>query len=547
MRQVIRASAPGAVQTDSEAKHTLAPQMVEAAVLRLGWVSLICAALIGTAVYLESRLQPEVGKLLKDPKLALVLLFVLLAALGINAVARYRLLSPLAILNLGLAFEFVIAAAISFSETAMPRSPDTPVLGASKVALWIGVVGLLIPNKPWIKFLTALACASTWPLAYALSLHLYRYDPLPWNRLVIWIHLPYVMAFVNYGISRRMYAMETAVRKARDLGSYKLVSPIGTGGMGEVWRARHRMLARDAAIKVIRADLMLLQPGYASDIVRKRFSREAQAIASLQSPHTVFLFDFGVSEDGSFYYVMELLDGISLQVLVEKFGPQPASRVIHMLRQVCESLEEAHRRGLVHRDIKPNNIFACMIGLEYDFMKVLDFGLVKNVSHKETLHLTATGVTAGTPAYMAPEVAMGEEDVDGRADIYSLGCVAYFLLTGSLVFDEKSATAAALAHVQKVPVPLSQRSEESIPPRLERIVLRCLAKRPEERPQSARELERLLASVSDLPEWTQENASEWWQTYLPVSSTYRTARQARVEMAESFESPTLSGVCRIAK
>ena len=218
-----------------------------------------------------------------------------------------------------------------------------------------------------------------------------------------------------------------------------------------------------------------------------------------------------------------------------------------MLRQVCGSLDEAHRRGLVHRDIKPNNIFACMVGLEYDFMKVLDFGLVKNVSHKETLHLTATGATAGTPAYMAPEVAMGEEEVDGRVDIYSLGCVAYFLLTGSLVFDEKTATAAAMAHVQKVPVPLSQRSEVSVPPRLESIVLRCLAKRPEERPQSAQELDRLLASVSGVPEWTQENASEWWQAYLPVSSSYRTPRQPRAEMADSSEKQMQRGGYRIAK
>jgi serine/threonine-protein kinase len=246
------------------------------------------------------------------------------------------------------------------------------------------MVGLLIPNKPWIKFVTALASASTWPLAYVLNLHLHAYDPLPWNRLLIWIHLPYLMAFVNYGLSRRMWHMENAVQKARDLGSYQLVSLIGTGGMGEVWRARHRMLARDAAIKVIRADLMLLQPGYES-IIRKRFAQEAQAIAALQSPHSVYLFDFGISEDRSYYYVMELLDGISLQMLVEKFGPQPASRVIHMLRQVCESLEEAHRRSLIHRDIKPNNIFACMLGIEYDFMKVLDFGLVKNISRRTLL------------------------------------------------------------------------------------------------------------------------------------------------------------------
>jgi serine/threonine-protein kinase len=394
------------------------------------------------------------------------------------------------------------------------------------------VVGLLIPNKAWIKFVIGLASASTWPLAYVLNLHLHGYVPLPWNRLLIWIHLPYVMAFVNYGISRRMWHMERAAQKARDLGSYQLVSLIGTGGMGEVWRARHRMLVRDAAIKVIRADLMMLQPGYESDITRKRFAQEAQAIASLQSPHTVYLQDFGISEDGSFYYVMELLDGISLELLVDKFGPQPASRVIHILRQVCDSLEEAHRRGLIHRDIKPSNIFVCMVGIEYDFMKVLDFGLVKNVSRTNTQHLTATGVTAGTPAYMSPEVAMGEDPIDGRVDIYGLGCVAYYLLTGSPVFDEKTAAATTMAHVQKTPAPPSQRCELPLPPQLEDLILRCLAKRPEQRPQSAMELRQLLAGISDAPEWTQECAERWWQTYLPVSCSYRAARQPRPAAAD---------------
>jgi serine/threonine-protein kinase len=243
---------------------------------------------------------------------------------------------------------------------------------------------------------------------------------------------------------------------------------------------------------------------------------------------------------------MELLDGISLQLLVDKFGPQPAARVIQMLRQVCGSLEEAHRRGLIHRDIKPNNIFACTVGLEYDFMKALDFGLVKNVSPKENLHLTAGG-TVGTPAYMAPEVAMGYEHLDGRADIYSLGCVAYFLLTGSPVFDEKTATAMLMAHVRKNPTPPSQCTEVPIPPQLESIVLRCLAKQPEERPKSAQELAHLLASVGGVPQWTQENASEWWQTYLPASSAYRTARQARADLAEGLEKRASRGACRIAK
>jgi eukaryotic-like serine/threonine-protein kinase len=168
-----------------------------------------------------------------------------------------------------------------------------------------------------------------------------------------------------------------------------------------------------------------------------------------------------------------------------------------------------------------------MVGIEHDFLKVLDFGLVKNVSRTETLHLTATGVTAGTPAYMAPEVAMGEESIDGRTDIYGLGCVAYFLLTGFPVFDERTATATTMAHVQKTPVPPSQRSEMPIPPQLENLVLRCLAKRPELRPRSALELSALLAAITDVSEWTQESAGRWWQTHLPVSCSYRTARLPR--------------------
>ncbi|MFB3778163.1 MAG: serine/threonine-protein kinase [Bryobacteraceae bacterium] len=547
MQQVVPASAAWRARTDLRRTPTMAPQVVEDAVLRLRWVSLTCAILIVLLGYMEGRLQPETAKLLREPVLPLVWLFVILLALGINVVRHLRLLSPLVILNLGLVFEVVVAAAISLSETALPLQASHPVLGAPKVALWIAVVGLLIPNRPWVRLVTALVSASTWPLAYVLNLHLQGYDPLPANRLVMWIYLPYLTAFVNYAISKRISRMETAVQRARDLGSYQLVSLIGRGGMGEVWRARHRMLARDAAIKVIRADLMILHPGYESEITRKRFEREARAIASLQSPHTVYLFDFGVSEDGSFYYVMELLDGISLQILVEKFGPQPASRVIHMLRQVCESLEEAHRQGLIHRDIKPTNIFACKVGIEYDFMKVLDFGLVKNVSRNETLHLTATGVTAGTPAYMAPEVAMGEEHIDGRVDIYALGCVAYYLLTGAPVFDEKSATAMAMAHVQKPPTPPSQRSEVPVPAQLDEIVLRCLAKKPEQRPQSAQDLSRLLASISDVREWSQESASEWWHTYLPALCSYRTACQPHAAASDSSQQRAQPGDRCIAR
>ncbi len=265
---------------------------------------------------------------------------------------------------------------------------------------------------------------------------------------------------------------------------------------------------------------MITQPGYRSDVTRTRFKREAQAIASLQCPHTVYLFDFGIAQNGSFYYVMELLDGISLQMLVDKFGPQPASRVIHFLRQVCESLEEAHQKGLIHRDIKPSNIFACNLGLEYDFVKILDFGLVKNISPHETGNLTMTGIVAGTPGYISPEIAMGEGAIDGRVDIYALGCVAYFLLTGAPVFEDKTPTAVVLAHVQKLPSPPSARSEMQVPASVDEIILRCLAKKPEDRPHSARELGDLLAKLP-VSEWGREDAADWWQTYLPASSTYR--------------------------
>lgn len=526
MRKIVQGDTTWVVQTHSQEKRSLTFQTVQAAVLRLRWISLTCALMTGLAVYLEGQLQPEVGKLLTHPLLGLVVLFVVLAALGINVIVRYRLLSPVAILNLGLAFEIVVAGAISFSETALPRSPDGPVLGASKVALWIGIVGLLIPNKPWIKFATALGSASTLPLAYVLNLHLYGYEPLRWNRLLVLIHLPYVMAFVNYGLSKRMWRMEQAVQKARDLGSYHLLSLIGKGGMGEVWRGRHRMLARDAAIKVIRADMVTTGRRYDSEVVRKRFEQEAHAIASLRSPHTVHLYDFGVSEDGSPYYAMELLDGISLQVLVNKFGPQPVSRVVHILRQVCDSLEEAHRQGLVHRDIKPNNIFTCAVGIEYDFVKVLDFGLVKNMSDKTAMHLTAPGGIAGTPAYITPEVAVGGQSVGTRVDIYALGCVAYFLLTGSPVFTERSAIDMVLAHVHKTPAPPSERSASPLPAALESAILRCLAKRPEERPQSALELRRLI-DAADVPEWLPEDAETWWQTHLPASCSFRRPLQPR--------------------
>jgi serine/threonine-protein kinase len=288
-----------------------------------------------------------------------------------------------------------------------------------------------------------------------------------------------------------------------------------------VWKASHDMLARRAAIKLVRpnAGAFTKQP----TVWVERFRREANVIASLQSPHTIYLYDFGLSGDGQFYYVMELVDGISLQTLVTTFGPQPAARVRSILIQICASLEEAHERGVIHRDLKPSNVMICQLALNHDFVKVLDFGLAKCAACEDLgAALTVEGTTAGTPGYIAPEVALGELNVDARADIYALGCVAYFLLTGTLVFPDANPMSMALKHVQATPDVPSSRTELPIPAELEALVMRCLAKRPGDRPSSVREVADAL-SAQKFAVWAEDDAAEWWRRHLPRSSSLRAA------------------------
>jgi serine/threonine-protein kinase len=232
----------------------------------------------------------------------------------------------------------------------------------------------------------------------------------------------------------------------------------------------------------------------------------------------VDLFDFGIAADGSFYYVMELLDGIDANTLLRRFGPVPADRAIYLLRQVCHSLSEAESCGLVHRDIKPANIFLCRYGEDYDFVKVLDFGLVKAFDEPsdQASGLTRENVVQGTPAFIAPEQALGQSTLDGRVDIYATGCVAYWLLTGQLVFTAETSMGLLMHHIHTPPVPPSARSELPIPPTLDELVLSCLAKDPADRPQSARELSLRLAEVEGAGGWTQDRARDWWETHRPA-------------------------------
>jgi eukaryotic-like serine/threonine-protein kinase len=289
--------------------------------------------------------------------------------------------------------------------------------------------------------------------------------------------------------------------------------------MGEVWRAKHSLLARPAAIKLVRPSLIEGGVPALSDEMQRRFEREAQVIARLRSPHTVNLFDFGVAPDGAFYYVMELLEGLDADALVRRHGPIPADRTIHVLRQMCHSLSEAESCGLVHRDIKPANVFLCRYGEEFDFVKVLDFGIAKTVHETPEAGMTLTRdlVVRGTPAFIAPEQALGGAGIDGRADIYATGCVAYWLLTGRLVFSADTPMGLLLHHAKTMPTLPSAVTDLSIPASLERLVMSCLAKDPADRPQSARELSRRLAEVDGAGDWTEDRARAWWMLHEPAA------------------------------
>jgi eukaryotic-like serine/threonine-protein kinase len=281
-----------------------------------------------------------------------------------------------------------------------------------------------------------------------------------------------------------------------EVGMYQLESRIAQGGMGEVWRAKHQLLTRPAAVKLIKPHANDSGKLEIDPVWVKRFEREAQVTASLRSAHTVQLYDFGVTQGGTFYYVMELLEGTDLESLVRDHGPLEPARVVHVLEQALDSLAEAHAHGLVHRDIKPANLHVSERGLEKHFVKVLDFGLVKlDRADAGNRSLSRADRITGTPAYLAPELATGHGKIDGRADIYALGCVAYYLLTGKLVFEGESAMQVAIAHAMETPIPPSQRVELHIPRDLERVVMACLEKNPERRPRTAVVLLQMLRSL----------------------------------------------------
>ncbi len=510
--------------------YGLPADLMDTAVQRLGFLGLVIALMAPSILAVEFLTQPERLANAGVPFVQIVAGVLSAAGAAVCILAWSRMLRTELMLDLGLMFEVLVAFAIALSENATAWPPDHPIRGISWNCLWITTYVVAIPGTYGKSVLAAFAAALMGPFGLLVATTANRHPmPLAGQTLVLLLP-PFVAAAWAVPVGRYLYRLGAQVNKARALGSYELVDLIGHGGMGEVWTARHRMLARVSAIKLIRPEMLGIANLESAGLLVKRFEREACATAALRSPHTVVLYDYGMSGDGRLYYVMELLDGLDLEVLVERFGPQPAGRVVCFLSQAAKSLDEAHGQGLVHRDIKPRNIFACRMGTDYDFVKVLDFGLVKfrtgNLAHEQT-SLTSAGVTTGTPAYMAPEVGAGSPLIDGRADLYSLGCVAYWLLTGQLVFEADTALAMVLAHVQTPPVAPSLRTEIHIPAPLESIVLRCLEKDPARRPQTARELYDLLGSCDQVEPWTRDDAERWWHAHMPSVAEVRNLVQVR--------------------
>jgi serine/threonine-protein kinase len=317
-----------------------------------------------------------------------------------------------------------------------------------------------------------------------------------------------------------IFGLRQEVRDVRRLGQYAVGQKLGEGGMGIVYRARHAMLQRPTAIK-------LLNPEKVGEHSIARFEREVRLTAQLSHPNTVTIFDYGRTPEGLFYYAMELLDGVSLDELVKLDGAQPAGRVISLLRQAAGALAEAHGVGLIHRDIKPGNIMLCERGGAPDVVKVVDFGLVKQLGGDAMATVTRANIVTGTPQYMAPEALIAPDDVDGRSDLYGLGAVGYFLVSGEQVFEGGTLVEVCSHHLHTAPTPPSARLGQEVPRDLERLILSCLAKDPADRPQTAQDLDTRLAACR-VPVWDTEQAAAWWREQ-------RQAIGARSEETDAFE------------
>jgi len=533
-----RPSTPVRTSGGSPTGQSLPSDVIGQTCRRVGIVGLVFASLWALTLFMNNVVATWLGEMAFMREIwpfpgNIVATIGVASSLGITALAR-RFSGRSVLLDIGSGYLVLQCMLVSILSQWAPV-PISPRV--SWVCIPILFYPAIVPNSPRKTLVTSLLAASTEPLALVLS-HLRGVQVHVSTFYVLWDFLPtYICAFLVVIPVKIIHRLGQQVRRARELGSYRLEEPLGKGGMGEVFRATHQMLARPAAVKLIRSEIIGSSTPAAARVIIERFRREAEAAASLRSPHTISLYDFGVANDGTFFLVMELLDGLDLETLVERYGPVNPERTVYLLRQVCASLAEAHTRGLVHRDIKPSNIFTCRMGLDVDFIKVLDFGLVKAMGDgdREATMLTAPDSTTGTPAYIAPEMVRGDRVADHRVDIYTLGCVGYWLLTGRLVFQAPNAIQLLYQHANGTPVAPSQRSELEIPAALDRVILACLAKFPEDRPQTALELSRLLAAAVPESSWNQERAHRWWDRHHPSPSGLHPADPERRMLSKTID------------
>jgi eukaryotic-like serine/threonine-protein kinase len=408
-----------------------------------------------------------------------------------------------------------------------PQGLRAEMIGSLAFTLGVCLRAALVPSPPRWTLIVSVLSAIPVPIASYLCAW---NDPL-WPVELVPRSSMIMMSFgwcvagtaTAYAISRVVYGLRTEMKTAMRLGQYTLEDKIGEGGMGAVYRARHALLRRPTAIKI----LSLEKAGLAN---ARRFEREVQLTSKLTHPNTIAIYDFGHTRSGVFYYAMELIDGLSLQELVEEHGAQPAGRVVHILAQVASALAEAHGVGLIHRDVKPANILLSARGGLPDFAKVCDFGLVKELDSHDAALSTANAI-AGTPLYMAPESITAPATIDARVDLYALGCVAYWLLTGRSPFDGSNLVEICSHHLHTEPKPPSSRTDLPVPEALDALVMKCLAKAPEARPTSARVLAAELRALHAECPWSEDEARLWW--------ALRTERKSRENKVAVELSPTL--------
>ena len=389
---------------------------------------------------------------------------------------------------------------------------------------WVRAAKLIIPMAlapvavPWILGLAH-------PELYEVAIRAANFDKISEDGLFLLLG-----AFTAIFGTHTINTLRTEAYEAKLLNQYRLGRKLGGGGMGEVYLAEHQLLKRPCAIKLIRHELVGNQRVFA------RFEREVRATARLSHWNTIEIFDYGRNDDGAFYYVMEYLPGLSLADLVERFGPMPPGRVIYLLRQACEALNEAHNSGLIHRDIKPANLMAAYRGGHYDVTKLLDFGLVKTLSEDQSIHISHEGTVAGSPLYMAPEQVMHNQPPARPTDIYGLGAVAYYTLTGRPPFLGQTAMEVMVAHARDPVIPPSQ-VHCTVPLDLEAVVLRCLAKNPKDRYSDTPGLAEALDACADAANWSPAHAADWWLANLSLNPSEITAPLVSERVPPTEESP----------